>query len=349
LNESNLSDVLHHNNLYVIVALLGSSTPAKLQRVFERKGFHITADLGAVWQIKHEPLAASDPDSEPFEAYVALDWENGLAIHYTDFRKTAEIDQVLVPVIARGSSEMDLFVIYPSLIQRTLDSVFEEYPDGKTIEFSARTSSSSTYGTVKRPPCKRSIHYWGGDGREVYPELRDRYGTAVSSVVVELPRQDTKLRMSHTGTVALCNGDPRVFFHILDQYVLPEARRQRSIVYRSKRDYIRIGSKTKQRSVPVVIPLTIRLNSPLQYYEVNATLSDSLQNQDFQVLAFLAEEGSLFLRASLFDSKRLSRFDIWANEEFIKVLPGEHTHLSTLLRFYEFVLRDVDPCAVLEA
>jgi hypothetical protein len=349
LNESNLSDVLQHNNLYVIIALLGFSTSAKLQRVFERKGFRIAADLGAVWHIKHEPLEVSNPDSEPFEAYVALDWENGLAIHYTDFRKTAEIDRVLVPVIARGSSEMDLFVIYPSLIHRTLDSVFEEYPDGRITEFSARTSSSSTYGRVKRAPCKRSIHYWGGDGREAYPELRDMYGTAISSAAVELPRQDTKLRISHTGTVTLCNGDPSVFFHILDRYVLPEARRQRSIVYRSKRDYVEIGSKAKQRSVPVVIPLTIRLNSPLQYYEVNASFSDSLESQDFQVLSFLAEEGSLFLRASLFDSKRLSRFDIWANEEFIKVLPGEHTRLSTLLRFYEFVLREVDPYAVLEA
>lgn len=349
LNESNLSDVLQHRNLYVTVALLGFSARARLQRIFERKGFQVTADLGAVWCIKHELPATGGPLSEPFVACVALDWENGLAIHYTDFGKTAEVDRFLVPAIARGSSEMDLFVIYPRLIQRILDSVFEEYPDGRITEFSARTSSSSAYSSVKRAPCKRSVYYRGGDGREAYPELREMYGTAISSALVELPRRNTKVRISHTGTVGLYSGDLSVFFHILDQYVLPEARRQRSTIYRTKRNYVRIGGKAKQRLVPVVTPLTIRLDSPLQYYEVNATLSSSLENQGFQVLTFLAEEGSLFLRASLFDSKRLSRFDIWANEDFIKVLPGEHTHLSTLLKFYEFVLREVDPYAVLEA
>jgi len=349
LIETDLAQVLQHDNLYVIVTLLGFSVPRRLEQALRREEFQVTSVHGAVWEITHEAIDPDDSSSKPFSAYVALDWESGLAMYYTNFRKTAEIDRLLVPAITKGSSEMDLFVLHPSLMHRMLDSLFAEYPEARVTEFTARTSLHSSQGSVRRPPCKRTIQYWGNDGRDAYPELRDKYGTAISRAVIELPSQDTKLRVSHTGTIAFCNGDPAVFSHILDEHVLPEARLQRSIVYRAKREYVEIGTSNSRRPLPVVIPLTIRLDSPLQYYEANRELPSALESREFQVLAFMADEGSLFLKASLFDSRSLSRFDIWANEGFIKVLPGDRTRLSTLLRFYDFVLSDIDPYAVLEA
>ena len=342
-----LEGILSSRNLYVVVALMSFSEPDQLRFLLEREGFVIENQLGAVWKLRRKPESLDLGEAE-FAAYVALDWANGIAVYYTNYRKTTEIDPVLIPVLSRASPHMDLFVLYPSLIQRILDSVFEEFPSARLSEFTVHTAPSTAGGAIGRPGYKRSIQYWGDDGRFTHPELHNFYGTAITSAQVELPETATKFKLHQKGTVALCSGSPSLLSHILDTYVLPEARRQRAAVVRARKEYLTVKTPTRRHRIPFVFPLNIELAHPLSYHEVDRDLRELLKRHKFPALSFLAEEGSVFLSASLVDRKRGSAFDIRASENLIKVLPGAHTGLATLLRFYDFVLEEIDPYATLK-
>jgi len=143
IHETDIPGLLEHNDLYVVIALLGFSSPERLLSILKRGGLEVTDDLGAVWRISRPAASSQGEGCEEFSASLGLDWENGLAIFYTDCRKTMEIDKFLMPTLLRGSSQMDLFVIYPSLLQRVLEALFAQHPEGRLVQFTARTSPGS--------------------------------------------------------------------------------------------------------------------------------------------------------------------------------------------------------------
>lgn len=347
ITSGQLEDILQDRYLYVVIALMDYTEPNSLCALLRRKGFIIDEKLGSVWKIHFAP-ADSGSDQHAFETYVALDWSNGLAVCYTNYRKTSEIDPFLIPVLSRASSHLDLFVLYPSLIQRILDGVSEEFPSARVVEFTAHTAPSTGGGAMGRTGYKRTIRYWGDDGMYAYPELHDLYGTAITSVQVELPEMATKFKLHQKGTVALCSGSPSLLSHIMDSYVLPAARKQRAAIVRTRRQYVTVGTDDRQHRIPFAVPLSIELAHPLSFHKVDRDLEELLKDHRFPALSFLAEEGSLFLSASLVDKDRGAGFDIRASENRIKLLPGSHTGLATLLRFYDFVLEEIDPYATLQ-
>jgi len=340
-----LEQILDQNNLYAVVSLMGFQDPNRLRELLRKNRFTIVEELGSVWEIQREP---DNRDTSELAAYVACDWSEGIAVYYTNYPKTAEIDKHLLPYISRTSTDMDLFVMYPALIQRILDGLFKEFPSGHLIEFTAHSTRSTDAGTVHRSGYSRTVRYWGDDGKTTYPELNSLYGVAITSALVELPESSTKFRLHQKGTVGLIRGNPTLLSQILDQYLLPEARRQRAAVVRARRLLMETGTSRKTVRIPVVFPMRIQLASPLPYYETNRDLPELLAKHRFPVISFYAEEGSLFLNASLVDKDSKSYFEIRANQRQIRLLPGSRTRLSTLLRFYDFVLEEIDPYATLQ-
>ncbi|MCK4394096.1 hypothetical protein KAX17_14430 [Candidatus Bipolaricaulota bacterium] len=338
---------LEHHDLYIAIALMGFEQPETLAQILVRNDFEVIAELGAVWHVRRVSQADTQ---ERFEFYVTPDWESGVACFYTNYRKTEEMQRFLMPILLKATREPDIdsFVIYPSLIQRILDSVFDEHPFGKITEFTGRTTPGVATASTRRPDYKRTISYWGDDGRHAYPELHDLYGTAIVRAVVELPESGTKFKVSHEGVLAFCNGDLQIFFDVLDRFILPEANRQRRIVTRARTKYVSVGIAPRTRLVPLVFPMKIKLETPLEYHRAEKMIEGTFEENDFPTLSYFSSEGSLFLDAVLIDAKLQNRFRVKANEDWIKLLPGKFTKLATLLRFYQLVLNELDPHATLE-
>jgi len=338
--------VLEHYDLYIAVAVMDIYDAGSLERILNKNNFAISERFGTIWRVRRISTLANQAE-ENFEFYLAPDWENGIACFYTNFRKTEEIKRFLMPMIGK-TPNIDSFVIYPSLIQRVLDQVFEEFPLGRIKEFTAKTTPGTAALSVKRPDIKRTMMYWGDDGIDTYPEMHDSYGTAIVRAVVELPESQTKFKLSHEGVIALCNGDPAVFFELLDRFVLPEAKRQHAIVTHATTRYVSVGTGSRAYQVPIVFPMKIRLRTPLRYYRAESMLQNTFDESKFPALSYFLREGSLFLDAVLVDANWQNHFRVKANEDWIKLLPGKYTRLSTLLRFYQMVIDNLDPYATLE-
>ena len=345
VRSTTLQSSLRHSDLYVAISLMDFDNPQQLESLLRRHSFEIQKRFGTVWLVQRSTQDGA-LDSEDFEFYLGPNWETGVACFYTNYRKTEEIRRFLMPMLR--SSRLDRFVLYPTLLQKLLDQIFQDYPLGRMTQFTARTTPGSKTRFVKRPEEKRTVSYWGDDGRYTYPEMHELYGTAIVRAVVELPESSTKFKLSQEGVVAFCNGEPTVFFDLLEKFLIPEAARQRKIVTSSTTRYVSLGAGKSKYQAPIVCPMKIRLQSSLEYTRVAETFVATLERLEFPVMSSFLREGSLYLDAVLVDSKWDSHFRVKANEDWLKLLPGKHTRLSTFLRFYQVVLNEIDPYATLE-
>jgi hypothetical protein len=69
-------------------------------------------------------------------------------------------------------------------------------------------------------------------------------------------------------------------------------------------------------------------------------------NNEYTIVDFIAKEGSLFLSSDVV-SKSGFPFRIKADENHIRMFPAGEMIFSEFMKFYEFILKSIDPRAEL--
>ena len=297
-------------------------------------GFTTVRNLGSVSHIKF------DLDEAPLECYVTHDADTGVVIFYTNYRKTNKNE---IPKIRDFlSSDVNTYYLFfkPSLMREIAEELMDEYDNLEITEFTARRLPNSRFESHIRPNYDRTISYWGDDGREALQELGYQYGVLPSRFVVNIP-ETIKFVIDDEGLFTFAAGNLNILFDILEKSV-NESRKTMEAYDGS--DFKVLPVKTAGRSfdIPSSTPVSIQLNQSIEFHDISEFKTKL--NKEYAIVDFIAREGSLFLSSDLV-SKSGFQFRIKADENHIKMFPDGKMIFSEFMKFYEFIIKSIDPKA----
>jgi len=249
-----------------------------------------------------------DLDEAPLECYVTHDADTGVVIFYTNYRKTNKNE---IPKIRDFlSSDVNTYYLFfkPSLMREIAEELMDEYDNLEITEFTARRLPNSRFESHIRPNYDRTISYWGDDGREALQELGYQYGVLPSRFVVNIP-ETIKFVIDDEGLFTFAAGNLNILFDILEKSV-NESRKTMAAYDGS--DFKVLPVKTAGRS--------------------------------FDIPSSTPVSRSLFLSSDLV-SKSGFQFRIKADENHIKMFPDGKMIFSEFMKFYEFIIKSIDPKA----
>jgi hypothetical protein len=297
-------------------------------------GFTTVRNLGSVSHIKF------DLDEAPLECYVTHDADTGVVIFYTNYRKTNKNE---IPKIRDFlSSDVKTYYLFfkPSLMREIAEELMDGHENLEITEFTARRLPNSRFQSHIRPNYDRTISYWGDDGREALQELGYQYGVLPSRFVVNIP-ETIKFVIDDEGLFTFAAGNLNILFDILEKAV-NESRKTMTAYDGS--DFKVLPVKTAGRSfdIPSSTPVSIQLNQSIEFHDISEFKAKL--NKEYTIVDFIAREGSLFLSSDLV-SKSGFQFRIKADENHIKMFPDGKMIFSEFMKFYEFIIKLIDPRA----
>ena len=323
------------HELTIIVGITKHPNSIEFFEALHSFGFIIKRTLGSVIHMKY------DLDEGSLECYVTHDIETGVVVFYTNFRKTEEIPKI------RDFLKFDKNSYYlffkPLLMKQIAELLMDNYENLQIHEFTARRSLGSRFESRIRPEYRRTISYWGEDGRETLQELEYQYGVLPRKFVVNIPGI-IKFKIDEEGLFTFSHGDLNILFDILGKAV-NESRKTMEAFNGSSFKVLPVKTAHRLFEIPSSTPVSIFLRNPIAYHEMD-DLKTLLEEEQYTIVDFVAQEGSLFLSTDVI-SKSGYQFRIKANENHIKMFPDGEKNFTEFMQFYEFILQSVDPRAEL--
>ena len=297
-------------------------------------GFTTVRNLGSVFHIRFEL------DEVPLECYVTHDADTGVVIFYTNYRKTKKKE---IPIIRDFlSSDVNTYYLFfkPSIMREIAEELMDGHENLEITEFTARRLPNSRFESHIRPNYDRTISYWGDDGREALQELGYQYGVLPSRFVVNIP-ETIKFVIDDEGLFTFASGNLNILFDILEKAV-NESRKTMAAYDGSDFKVLPVNTAGRIFDIPSSTPVSIQLNQSIEYHDISEFRAKL--NKDYTIVDFIAREGSLFLSSDLV-SKSGFQFRIKANENHIKMFPDGKMIFSEFMKFYEFIIKSIDPRA----
>lgn len=325
------------NDLYVIVGL-SQFNEAEFIRILEREGFS-TTDLGEITRID-KPFVDSNGNEGEASFYLHYDdseHSGGVALFYTDQRKTEEIEGTIIPIL-EDSSGLYYLNVSPSLFRSIRQELIAQDESSRIIEFVAHRSKDSDYPCRIRPEVTRTINYYGDDGFQALEELEQNYGVRPRYLKFDVPNR-ARFKITRKGVFTLISGSLDVLFDYVEFCV------QKALEV--KREYdassFEMLPTTETLQVPSSEPADIRLSGQLNFSQVSE-IQDHMESTDWVFVNTFKQEGSVYFSGEVYDQQKRERFRMKATDERIRVFPQEEEGgLGSFLRFYEFVQNHVDP------
>ncbi|HLB69912.1 MAG: hypothetical protein OIN88_00925 [Candidatus Methanoperedens sp.] len=323
------------HELTIIVGITKHPSNIEFFEALQSFGFSVKRTLGSVYHMEY------NLEEGALECYVTHDNETGVVVFYTNFRKTEEIPKI------RDFLKFDKNTYYlffkPLLMKQISEKLMENYQDLEIHEFTARRSPRSRFEARIRPEYRRTISYWGDDGRETLQELEYQYGVLPRKFVVNIPGI-IKFKIDEEGLFTFFHGDLRILFEILGKAV-NESRKTMEAYNGSSFRVLPIKTAHRLFKIPSSTPVSIHLRNPIAFHEMDE-LKELLEAEQYSIVDFVAQEGSLFLSTDVV-SKSGYQFRIKASENHIKMFPIGDKNFAEFMQFYEFILQSVDPRAEL--
>ncbi len=330
-----------NHELSIIVGLTKYESTEELISSLNSFGFKVLRNLGKAYHLVFE---SDDPSSEEnLECYLTHDVDTDVLIFYTNFRKTKSDEIPKIQDFLKSDVNSYYLFFKPMLMKEISDELMDFYDNLQIHEFSARRDLDSRFEARVRPDFKRSLSYWGVDGRETLKEFEYQYGVLPTKFVVYIPEQ-AKFKIDEKGIFTFSSGNLQILFSILGKAV-DESRKTIEAFNGSSFKVLSIQTNNKKFNVPSSTPVSINLHNPLKFYEV-PHVKKLLVDAKYTLLDFASQEGSLFLSTDVI-TKSGYQFRIKATESQIKMFPDENPLFSEFMKFYEFILRFIDSKAEL--
>lgn len=307
----------------------------ELVAALEGFGLHVARRLGNVFHL------ATQANDEQLETYMTFEATAGVIIFYTNFRKTEDVP-LITKFLQQDRMSHPLF-LRPVVMQRVLDQLSGEFHDIQITEFTARRYPGSRTPAQVRPSVpRRTIQYWGADGLHALDEMRYQYGVTPTRLVIEIP-EAVKFGIDGRGWLTYHRGDLSLVLRTLGE-AINEAQKASRAFDGSSFQVFPLKTKHKTFQIPTSTPVVIQLRRQLTFAEMDEV--KGALNNEFVVLDFTAQEGSLFLSTDLV-AQSGHRFRVKADEAHIKMLPSGEPNFAAFMDFYEFVVNSIDPEAEL--
>ena len=274
--------------------------------------------------------------------YAFFDDRNNVPLFLTSARKTDDIPETLLDYIKRARDISNLWIT-PRIMRELKDRLIEEHSDLIITYFSAKRTPDSNIRAEYRPEISRGIQYQGIDGRQALDEMEFYYGVLPKILEIWLPN-GVAFRIDNKGIITLLKGNFGNVFKIIES-VIDKLITIRNAIGESNYTIYKVGINNQfthmiQTPWSVILPTRMRLDDIPGFCRA---LSE--EEWDFTVLEDMFLKESMF-SARLIDNNNSSVFDIETSGDSIDIYPVEQADIGSYIKFYEFLVENVDSQAV---
>jgi len=275
--------------------------------------------------------------------YVFFDDRNNVPLFLTVARKTDDIPETLLNYIDRSRDISNLWIT-PKVMKELKDSLVDKYEDLMINYFSAKRNPNFDIKAEYRPEVARSIQYRGDDGKLALEELEFYYGVLPKIIEIKL-FEGLWFRIDNKGIITMKKGDFNTVFEIIEN-VIERVIQIRDAIDESKYIIRRVGVN-KQFSNAIQTPWSMILPSGIKYDNI-PDFCRTIQSDEwgFTLLEHVLLNGSLFFSARIIDNNKSSIFDITTTGNKIDIYPVEKADIGSCMKFYEFIVENIDPQAI---
>lgn len=324
------------SNLQVVATISNFSTIDLFINSLTKYGFSIEKEFGKLLLI-----SKMLHDNKIFY-YVFFDDRNNVPLFLTIARKTEDIPETLLNYVAQSKDISNLW-IPPKVMKELKDGLIAEYENLMITYFSAKRSPNTDIPAEYRPEVDRNIQYRGYDGKLTLDEMEFYYGVLPKIIEMKLP-DGVWFRIDNKGIITLRQGDFSKIFEIIEK-VIDRLIRIRDAIGKSSYTIHRVGVN-KQFANAVQTPWSVVLSSEIGYDDI-PSFCKAIQSEEwnFTLLEHVLLNGSVFFSARIIDNNNSSVFDITTMGRKIDIYPVEKADIGSCMRFYEFVVENIDSLA----
>ena len=325
-----------NSNLHIVATL--SMFQNIDQFVESLKNFHFSIDKRAGKLL----LLSKESQGKRIYIYTFFDDRNNVPLFITDAKKTNEIPDILFTYINRTKEISNLWIA-PKVMKEIKDNLVREHPDMIITYFSAKRSPNTDIHSEFRPHVERGIQYRGNDGKHTLEEMEFYYGVLPKILEVQLPN-GIAFRIDNKGILTLRHGHFAGIFKIIED-VVSRLENVREAIGESGYSISKVGSR-RQFSNAIQIPWSIDVPVEMHYDDVSRFCKAMRSEEwNFTVLEQVLLPGTMFFSARLIDEHTGSLLDISTTGKKIDVYPVEKIDIGTSMRFFEFVVENIDHMA----
>jgi hypothetical protein len=261
-------------------------------------------------------------DSNPLLIVFAL---KSMDYYYSPLVWTAEKGQ--------GLAHLKLFPkVFDELIERALS-----FPDAQIVEFKGIKMDTFRSEGEKRPTIqKREIMYRAIDGELALEELKYEYGVVPTQVKFFLPNKIT-FKVYDNGRFILTSGDYGFFTKNIAEPTLESALQPVRDHKKARLRLVTVDDRTEIERISVVFTISDSYD-----YENFDDFLNILEKVKFSPFNEIKRRGSIIFRSFLSDEKSGTVLSFYSNGKDFFLSPKFGHGLHSLLRFYEFMLQEVD-------
>lgn len=191
----------------------------------------------------------------------------------------------------------------------------------------------------RRPYTKRRDSYEGEDAARTLQERKKEYGITPTELHFEWPTKG-EFHFRDEGEFVLTRGAPSFLYHEIVEPVVKRVEGLNSTIKASELKIIeRDGLDQITRTT-----LDIQLDNALDFNEAEDILR-KMENNGFYPYSKKVTEGSLLLDGRLIDEVNGGMLSISTDGSTMSVLPRYESGFDTILRFFRFIIENVDPDA----
>jgi hypothetical protein len=218
------------------------------------------------------------------------------------------------------------------LIKRTLS-----FPDAQIVEFRGRKVTTSQSKGEKRPIVeKRKISYEALDGESALSEIRYEYGVIPTQLTFMVPNK-VLFKVYGDGRFILKEGDYSFFRREIACFALESAFQLVRDFRKAKIHLVDVGGITGIERIPV----TFTISGAYGYNDLDEFLS-MLEDAGFTPSSEIKRKGSEIYKSFLSDEKVGAVLSFYSDGHHFVLTPRSRRGLHSLLRFYEFMLEEID-------
>lgn len=296
------------------------------------RGAFDVVEQGAFYELH----ASFEKHNKEFDVYVYLyrhpDTDSPIFLtlnSHDDFHRTADS-------IIRKTEGISYLWFPPESMAILRDNVLGE-EGSRLVGFEGKKfGRERKYEEERRPGTRREGEYHADDAAETLEERKKEYSITPTHLYFEWPSKGD-FHFRDEGEFVLTRGNPEFFFkHI----VVTGLREATPLNLAIKASELHIIKNNGLQSIEKE-SLEIELTHPLQFEEVD-NLVKGMKNDGFYPYSYQENEGSLLLNGRIVDEENGGMISMSTDGETITILPRYESGFDSLLRFYRFVVEEVD-------
>jgi hypothetical protein len=285
----------------------------------------------------HELYKSHTKHNKKFHVYLYLykHTDTGAPIIFTvnsydDFRRTAKS-------MIEGTEDLYTLWLRPGEISDLREEILDK--EGVRLTgFNYDTfGKDQKHEAQRRPGHKRSGSHDSDDAIDMLEDWKLEYGITPTQLRFSLPAKG-EFHFSNDGEFVMKTGDTKFLYNDIVESALQKAHPLSTTAQASELRVVTEGGIDQIQKRP----LEMTIGDALDYEDVDDLISE-MKADDFYPYSYQAAPGSLLLNGRIVDERNGGMISVSTDGETMTLLPRYESGFDSLLRFYRFIVEEVDP------